>query len=153
MRAIREGVHFVIPLNICTMLDSKMVETRATGDKALDLGKLKSITDYENCSENDDFIKYFWEALEGFNMEDRSLYLKFVWGRARLPASTTKRHRIVALPYIANACLPISHTCFFTLDLPRYPSVEIAKERILFAIQFCGDIDADHAAHAINPDE
>jgi hypothetical protein len=30
--------------------------------------------------------------------------------------------------------------------LPRYPTYELAREKILFAIQFCGDIDADGAA-------
>ena len=130
-----------------------MVEIRATGNKSLDVSKLKSITEYNGCNENDDFVKYFWEVLEGFNQEERSLYLKFVWGRARLPATTESRHKIVALNYNPNACLPISHTCFFTLDLPRYPSVEIARERIWYAIKFCGDIDADRAAHDINPDE
>jgi E3 ubiquitin-protein ligase HERC2 len=152
MKAIREGVDFVIPLNICAIVDSKMVEIRATGDKVLDVGKLKSITDYRNCSDRDDFIKYFWEVLEGFNMEDRSLYLKFVWGRTRLPASTEHKHKIVAIPYNQNSCLPLSHTCFFTLDLPRYPSKEIAREKILFAIQYCGDIDADRSAHNIDPE-
>jgi E3 ubiquitin-protein ligase HECTD3 len=46
MRAIREGVNFVIPLNICTMLSWQMIEARATGAKSLDIAKLKSITEY-----------------------------------------------------------------------------------------------------------
>jgi E3 ubiquitin-protein ligase HERC2 len=143
----------VIPISICTILTWQMIETRATGNKTLDVSKLKSITDYNGCSENDDFIGYFWEVLVSFSPEERSLYLKFVWGRARLPGTTEHRHKIVAMQYHANACLPVSHTCFFTLDLPRYPSVEIARERIWYAIKFCGDIDADLAANEINHDE
>lgn len=46
MKAIREGINFVIPITIVKMLSWKMIETRATGSKSLDIEKLKSITQY-----------------------------------------------------------------------------------------------------------
>ena len=46
MRAIREGVNFVMPLQICNMLNWQMVEARATGSKTIDVEKLKAITSY-----------------------------------------------------------------------------------------------------------
>lgn len=39
---------------------------------------------------------------------------------------------------------------FFTLDYPKYPSFELAREKILFAIMFCGDIDADRSSDSID---
>ena len=42
--------------------------------------------------------------------------------------------------------LPVSHTCFFSMEWPRYSSVEIAKEKLLYAIVNCVDIDADNTA-------
>ena len=30
-------------------------------------------------------IGYFWEVLKNFSDEERELYLRFVWGRSRLP--------------------------------------------------------------------
>ena len=39
--------------------------------------------------------------------------------------------------------LPVSHTCFFTLDLPEYSSFEIMYKKLLYAIKFCGEIDGD----------
>jgi len=83
--------------------------------------------------------------MESFTDEERSLYLKFVWGRARMPAKTDQKHKITNLSYNERACLPISHTCFFTLDMPRYPTYEICRDRIWFAIKYCGDIDADRS--------
>jgi hypothetical protein len=44
VKAIKEGIDYVIPLNILKLLDWKMVEIRATGSKSLDIEKLKSIT-------------------------------------------------------------------------------------------------------------
>ncbi|CDW82480.1 hect e3 ubiquitin [Stylonychia lemnae] len=153
MKAIKEGINFVINLNICKFLNSKQVEARATGSKTLDLVKLKSISVYEGASLSDSHIQIFWQVMESFNDEERSQYLKFVWGRARLPSSTDQKHKIVSMTFVANACLPVSHTCFFTLDMPRYPTFEIARDRILFAIKFCGDIDADRSAYDIGSDD
>lgn len=47
MRAIKEGVNYVINLNICKFLTAKQIETRATGSKSLDLALLKKISVYE----------------------------------------------------------------------------------------------------------
>lgn len=44
MRHVREGVNFVIPLDICGLMSWKMLEERATGSKIIDLEKLKKIT-------------------------------------------------------------------------------------------------------------
>ena len=44
MKAVKEGVEFVIPMGLVKMFNWKMVESRATGSKNLDVAKLKSIT-------------------------------------------------------------------------------------------------------------
>lgn len=88
MKALKEGINYVINLNILKFLNSKLIEIRATGSKTLDVAKLKSITVYEGGSSSEPHIAIFWEVLESFTDEEKSLYLKFVWGRARLPAST-----------------------------------------------------------------
>ena len=48
--------------------------------------------------------------MEGFTQEERSLYLKFVWGRARLPAKTDQKHKLNSMSFNPNSCLPVSHT-------------------------------------------
>lgn len=149
MDAILEGVNFVIPINICRLLNWKQIEKRATGSKSLDITEFKKATRYEGCYESDEHIQFFWRAMHSFNDEERSLYLKFVWGRSRLPAKTDQFHKITSLTYNERANLPISHTCYFTLDLPRYPNYEVCREKILFAIRFCGDIDADRSSSNI----
>lgn len=39
--------------------------------------------------------------------------------------------------------LPEAQTCFFSLALPRYSSPEVMKQKLLYAITTCRDIDAD----------
>jgi len=48
-------------------------------------------------SENDQIIQNFWQMLFEFSAEERSMYLRFVWGRSRLPLSSKDfpmKHRI-----------------------------------------------------------
>ena len=47
MKAIKDGVNFVLNLNIVRFLNATQIEARATGSKTLDVAKLKQITTYE----------------------------------------------------------------------------------------------------------
>ena len=40
--------------------------------------------------------------------------------------------------------LPISHTCFFSIELPRYSSKDICYAKLLWAVNNCVSIDADN---------
>ena len=44
--------------------------------------------------------------------------------------------------------LKIERISFFTVDMPYYKSDEKATEKILKAIEMCGEIDTDHGAVA-----
>jgi hypothetical protein len=47
-----------------------------------------------------------------------------------------------------DGTLPVSHTCFFSLDLPAYSSYEILRTKLLFSIVNCVAIDADYRPNA-----
>ena len=59
----------------------------------------------------------FWRVFEErFSEEERQLYLKFVWGRTRLPIDLTNlsyKHEIRLMTNLGRNALPKSHTCFF----------------------------------------
>jgi E3 ubiquitin-protein ligase HERC2 len=96
-------------------------------------------------------ITWFWQAMNRFSNDERILYLKFVWGRSRLPLtkdSFTQRHKIArSYSNHPDISLPLSHTCFFTIDIPPYSSYDILYNKILYAIRFCGEIDNDNNAN------
>ena len=70
--------------------------------------------------------------------KDRALFLRFTWGRSRLPKVTNEWPRPFKLCHKENSdeMLPVAHTCFFQLDLPEYSSDAIMRERLLVAIHF-----------------
>ena len=65
------------------------------------------------------------------------------------------RHKRTSSSFVTAVCvhvsilwdqdqkLPKAHTCFFSLSLPRYRSEKIMRERLLYAIHNCVEMDAD----------
>ena len=93
-------------------------------------------------------------CVQDYTPEDRKQFLKFVWGRTRLPATeadwgshtfkiTKHQHAENAVGDAVNNFFPIAHTCFFQLELPRYTTREAMKVRT--AIKLCWRV---HVAHA-----
>ena len=50
------------------------------------------------------------------------------------------RRLMCRIMYVA---FPISHTCFFELEIPEYSSIDIMRERLVYAINNCLTIDGD----------
>ena len=94
------------------------------GKPILDVELLKENTVYRGFNENDTVIAYFWKCIEEFSTEERASYLRFVWGRSRLPLTSKDfpmKHRIEIMHHNnPDIALPTSHTCFFSLEIPKF---------------------------------
>ncbi|KAG6609527.1 RCC1 domain protein [Phytophthora cinnamomi] len=106
------------------------------------------------ASATDPHIAFFWDVLGEFSDEQKSYFLRFVWGRSRLPthaADFTQDFKISGLPKAAGRAdmyLPIAHTCFFSIDLPAYSCREVMHDKLVYAITHCQSIDADNTTVA-----
>eukprot|EP00697_Spironema_sp_BW2_P004386 gnl/Spiro4/15965_TR8584_c0_g1_i1.p1 gnl/Spiro4/15965_TR8584_c0_g1~~gnl/Spiro4/15965_TR8584_c0_g1_i1.p1 ORF type:complete len:3185 (+),score=1015.68 gnl/Spiro4/15965_TR8584_c0_g1_i1:139-9555(+) len=151
MEAVRQGFGAVVPLSLLAIVPWNELETRICGAADFSCDVLKEKTEYQGgYSASDPTIQIFWNVLENdFTAKERTLFLKFVWGQSRLPAdgNFSDRFKIQGLSKSGdpNNLLPESHTCFFTLDLPRYTSRDACKRKLLLAITLCGSIDNDFA--------
>ena len=132
-------------------LNWKDLEEKICGNLIVDVEWLKKNTIYESWSESDSIIQWFWQAFKKFTNDERILYLKFVWGRSRLPLTAdgySHKHKITkAYSNHPDISLPLSHTCFFTIDIPTYSSFDILYKKLLYAIKFCSEIDNDGSAN------
>jgi E3 ubiquitin-protein ligase HERC2 len=117
------------------------------GKVEVDVALLKSVTEYSGCSSNDEHIRFFWQVMEEFTNEERSAMVRFTWGRSRLPLTAgdfSQRFKIQNMSKSpADSHLPESHTCFFALDLPRYSTIDIMREKLRYVIFNCTAIDGD----------
>ena len=135
----------VIPLNMLNQFSWKQVENLVCGEPDIDVEKLKKKTKYEGWNENDNTVKWFWEVLgTDFTAAERIQFLRFVWGRSKLPAHGEYRNfQLTKLYGNIDESLPISHTCFFHLELPEYSNKDNLKNKLLYAITHCTAIDLD----------
>jgi len=56
MKAVKEGVYHIIPLEMLKLLTWEELEIRACGDKIIEIEKLKKITTYHGGSESDEIV-------------------------------------------------------------------------------------------------
>uniref|UniRef100_A0A7S2RG93 HECT E3 ubiquitin ligase n=1 Tax=Mucochytrium quahogii TaxID=96639 RepID=A0A7S2RG93_9STRA len=150
--AVRDGLTSVIPSTILPLFTWEELERCVCGIPEMDVGLLKQCTEYDDdISPNDSHIQSFWRVLESFSNVHRQRFLRFVWARSRLPATAKEfpQKFKVQAPVgegpreNPDEWLPKAHTCFFALSLPRYTSDEVMKEKLLYAIQNCLEMDAD----------
>ncbi|KAI3953955.1 hypothetical protein MKW98_017779 [Papaver atlanticum] len=107
-------------------------------DKPICLKDLKAHTKYEDFKETDEQICWFWKVVEVMSMEQQRELLFFWTSVKYLPVNGFS-----GLPYpltIYKTCgsddrLPSSHTCFYRLSLPCYPSMPIIQQHLSFICQ------------------
>jgi len=131
IKAITKGLNAVVPAHMLSLFSPYDLELLVCGDPEINLEVLRKHTVYRGVSASSPLVKNLWKALESFNTEERQMFLRFVWGRSRLPVSDsdwTQEFQIHALR-AGDDKLPISHTCFFSLELPNYSSYEVLRKK------------------------
>ncbi|KAK7864133.1 hypothetical protein R5R35_007650 [Gryllus longicercus] len=155
--AVREGMARVIPVPLLSLFSGYELETMVCGSPDIPLNLLKSVATYKGVDANAALIVWFWEVMEEFSNQERSLFLRFVWGRTRLPRTIADfRGRDFVLQVLdkyspPDHFLPESYTCFFLLKMPRYSCKAVLREKLKYAIHFCKSIDTDEYARVAMP--
>ena len=85
--AVREGMARVIPVPLLSLFTGFELETMVCGSPDIPLHLLKSVATYKGVEANSSLVQWFWEVMEELSNAERSLFLRFVWGRTRLPRS------------------------------------------------------------------
>ena len=85
IQAIREGMSKVVPVPLLSLFTGPELETMICGSREISITLLKSVTTYKGIDATAPLTRWFWEVMESFNQTERSLFLRFVWGRTRLP--------------------------------------------------------------------
>lgn len=142
--AMRRGLGRVVPRAALSLFAWNELESMVCGEASIDVGRLKQHTRYlDPFSATHPVMVRFWEVVEGFTDAERQLLIQFAWGRNRLPpvgqwkesepfkigpiGNSTRRAR-------GDAEFPLSHTCFFQIELPEYTNVRVMRERLLMAL-------------------
>ncbi len=154
--AIRRGLGTMVPVSLLSLFTWSELETMVCGSRDIDVDYLRRNTEYTGgIHANDKHIQFFWQALHSFSAQEKQDFIRYVWGQSRLPYNEedfTMKFKIAPAASDNNGALPVSHTCFFTLDCPRYTSYEILREKLIYAMKNCMEIDADNQAEEVDWD-
>ena len=152
--AMRKGLATIVPIQLLPLFTAAEFESMICGKREISIDYLRANTRYRSpVSPSDRHVQMMWEVLSSFSHEERQLFIRFVWGQSRLPYNPTdfvQKFELWPHPNNSDGVLPVSHTCFFSLELPRYSSKEVMRDKILYAINNGYAIDTDHVADALD---
>ncbi|XP_057620620.1 probable E3 ubiquitin-protein ligase HERC3 isoform X1 [Chionomys nivalis] len=80
-------------------------------------------------------VKLFWETFHEFPLEKKKKFLLFLTGSDRIPIyGMASLQIVIQSTATGEEYLPVAHTCYNLLDLPKYSSKEIMKARLTQAL-------------------
>uniref|UniRef100_A0A6Q2ZKW2 HECT domain-containing protein n=1 Tax=Esox lucius TaxID=8010 RepID=A0A6Q2ZKW2_ESOLU len=81
-------------------------------------------------------MRMFWEVFHEFPLEKKKQFLLFLTGSDRIPIHGMESLRIVVQSTSAEEhYLPVAHTCYNLLDMPRYQTKETLRRRLTQAVE------------------
>ena len=83
------------------------------------LSAVTQVATYKGVESSAPLIQWFWQVMEEFSNVERSLFLRFVWGRTRLPRTVADfRGRDFVLQVTMNYHNSVYHIWLFKLLFP-----------------------------------
>lgn len=135
-KAFSKGFLKVCGGRVLKLFHSHELRAVIVGNQNYDWHVLESGADYkQGYSSSDQTIQWFWEVFHELTEEDKKKFLLFLTGSDRIPITGMKSITITIQPTTDEKFLPVAHTCFNLLDLPRYQTKERLRYKLLQAIQ------------------
>ena len=140
MAAIRAGMGTIVPMRLLLLWTWEELEFMVCGRPGFDVEALRRHTKYTGYTATSNMGRWILQALESFDDQERERFLRFAWGRSRLPVGEQgwTHSFIVQRKPGDDSQLPHSHTCFFTVEFPQYSSYGVLRQRLHTAITYSG---------------
>ncbi|KAM9365582.1 putative E3 ubiquitin-protein ligase HERC4 isoform 2-T2 [Pholidichthys leucotaenia] len=130
------GFHKVCGGKVLELFQPNELQAMVIGNTNYDWTELEKSTEYKGEYWTDHpTIKLFWEVFHDLPLEKKKQFLLFLTGSDRIPILGMKSLKLVIQPTGGGEhFLPVAHTCFNLLDLPKYTNRETLQEKLLQAI-------------------
>lgn len=134
---LKQGFDFVVEGKVAKYLDWTQLNLLICGSEKLDFEALQNSARYmDGFDSESETIKFFWEIAHELPIEDKRKLLSFCTGSDRIPIrGLSELILTISKNGDDETQLPTSHTCYNHLLLPEYKSKDIARQRIITAIQ------------------
>ncbi|KAH8302427.1 hypothetical protein KR044_006384, partial [Drosophila immigrans] len=135
-RAFHKGFMKVCSGDVMKLFQPEELMAVVTGNEQYDWQALEDNCDYKDTyTSADETVQWFWEVFHDLTETEKKKFLLFLTGSDRIPIQGMKAIKIAIQPTKNETFLPVAHTCFNLLDLPRYKTKERLKYKLLQAIQ------------------
>ena len=136
--AIRRGLANIVPIRALSLFRGSELEVLVCGSPDVDVALFRSKTRYEGYSASDPVIKRFWKVLTDWSPEERCAFLRWLWGRSRLPPEGSHWTSTPLITRLSGGDknLPMAHVCFSSVELPAYTSVAKMRRGLEIAIAY-----------------
>ncbi|OCT71800.1 probable E3 ubiquitin-protein ligase HERC4 isoform X2 [Xenopus laevis] len=134
--AFSAGFHKVCGGKVLELFQPNELQAMVIGNTIYDWKELEKSTEYkgEYWAEHPT-IKMFWEVFHKLALEKKKQFLLFLTGSDRIPILGMKSLKLVIQPTGGGEqFLPVAHTCFNLLDLPKYSNKETLQSKLIQAI-------------------
>jgi len=120
------------------VLSAEELKAIVSGDKDLDFSRLRQGAQYEGYSPTEPYIESLWTVLKAFSVLRRRRFLAFCTGSDVSPAGGLQDLRLLVQRHGEEPTmrLPVAHTCFNLLLLPRYSSMEKLRAMLITAVDW-----------------
>ncbi|XP_063047735.1 probable E3 ubiquitin-protein ligase HERC4 isoform X1 [Engraulis encrasicolus] len=135
--AFAAGFHKVCGGKVLLLFQPSELQAMVIGNTNYDWKELEKNTEYkgEYWAEHPT-IKAFWEVFHELTLEKKKQFLLFLTGSDRIPILGMRSLKLVVQPTGGGEhFLPVAHTCFNLLDLPKYSSADTLRAKLLEAIE------------------
>ena len=142
VEAFRTGFNEIVPAEFLKDVTPSMLELLTRGLPDIDIDDLERNT---TCLLSAERAQWFWAAVRSFDKEQKARLLYFATGSSQVPSGgfanllgnggRVEKFRLSDASYLEVNSLPRAHTCFNTIDVPRYPSYKVLHDKLLFAIE------------------
>ncbi|XP_078383332.1 putative E3 ubiquitin-protein ligase HERC4 isoform X2 [Oculina patagonica] len=134
------GFHRVCGGKVLEFFHPEELMQMVVGCQDYDFRELEQVAEYKG-----DYYKYhpviknFWEVFFDFPIDMKKKFLVFLTGSDRVPILGMKSMKVIIQPVAGGEHgdhLPVAHTCFNLLDLPRYPTKEMMRTKLSQAVEY-----------------
>ncbi|NWI99682.1 HERC4 ligase, partial [Crypturellus undulatus] len=134
--AFHAGFHKVCGGKVLQLFQPSELQAMVIGNTNYDWKELEKNTEYKGEYWADHpTIKIFWEVFHELTLEKKKQFLLFLTGSDRIPILGMKCLKLVIQPTGGGeGYLPVAHTCFNLLDLPKYTDKKTLKSKLIQAI-------------------
>ncbi|MEE6488184.1 hypothetical protein FKM82_015154 [Ascaphus truei] len=130
------GFHKVCGGKVLELFQPNELQAMVIGNTNYDWKELEITTEYKGeYWAGHPTIKMFWDVFHQLPLDEKKQFLLFLTGSDRIPILGMKSLKLVIQPTGASEdFLPVAHTCFNLLDLPKYTDKETLKCKLIQAI-------------------